>query len=112
MPDVTRCWPSLKTIQLESEKGLPSIVDGVEREMFPDLTTVRCYEFDYYSIDKLSLFNLFKANIFVHKKIKLSSAFDTCKEILCNLLVENISFVLTKVLIKFLHVIVDHNSNI
>ena len=78
LPPVTRCWSGLKTIQLEYEEGLPYIVDGVERGMFPDVTTVRCYEFDYYSIDKLSLFKLFKANIFVHKKNYFSSAFDTC----------------------------------
>ena len=63
LPHVTRCWSGLKTIKLDCEDGLPCIDDGVERGMFPDLTTVRCYEFDP---EELSLFKLFKANIFIH----------------------------------------------
>ena len=66
--DVTRCWSGLKTIELESEEGLPSIVDGVERGMFPALTTLKFWH-NYHSIDKLLLFKLLKANIFVHKKL-------------------------------------------
>ena len=38
---VTRCWSSLKVIRLSSERGLCCIADGVERGMFPSLTTVR-----------------------------------------------------------------------
>ena len=68
LPPVTRCWSGLKTIELESEKGLPSIVDGVERGMLPDLTTVKLLR-SYSPINKLSLFKLFKANIFVHTEL-------------------------------------------
>ena len=67
LPPVTRRWSGLKTIQIKSEKGITCVADGVERGMFPDLTTVGL-EFSHFSVDKLLLFKLFKANIFVHRK--------------------------------------------
>ena len=57
----------LKTIKLESEKGIRFIADGVERGMFLDLTTVRICRINE-SVDKLSLFKLYKTNIFVYSK--------------------------------------------
>ena len=59
---VTRRWPHLKFIEVNIEDLADCIADGVERGMFPSLTTVRCRSFDY----KRSLFfKLLKANISV-----------------------------------------------
>ena len=63
LPPVTRCWSGLKTIVLDDARPVPYIADGVERGMFPDLTTVRCYE--YATVYKLSLSKLPKANIVI-----------------------------------------------
>ena len=65
---VTRCWSGLKTIELDAEEGLRRIVDGVERGMLPDLTTVKL-KFNYSLVNERSLFKLFKANIFVHTEL-------------------------------------------
>ena len=46
-----------------SNEDIPYIVDGIERGMFPDLTTVRCYEID--SERTPIVFKLLKANIFL-----------------------------------------------
>ena len=45
LPDVTRCWSGLKTIQVDCGADIVVVADGVERGMFPDLTTVRYYNF-------------------------------------------------------------------
>ena len=68
LPQVTRCWSGLKTIQLASEEGITCVADSVEQGMFPTLTTVKL-KFNYSSVNKLSLFKLFKANIFVHTEL-------------------------------------------
>ena len=41
LPDVTRCWSGLKTIELDYNADILVVSDGVERGMFPDLTTVK-----------------------------------------------------------------------
>ena len=64
LPDFTRCWSGLKTIELEYGANIPVVSDGVERGMFPDLTAVRYHNFES-PIDELSIFKLFKANIVV-----------------------------------------------
>ena len=63
LPPVIRCWSGLKTIEIRSGGDIPYIVDGIERGMFPDRTTVRCYQFD--SERTPIVFKLLKANIFV-----------------------------------------------
>ena len=63
-PLVTRCWSGLKTIQLESDEGITCVADGVERGMFPDLTTVKL-QCSYIVVNAISLFKLFKANIVI-----------------------------------------------
>ena len=67
LPPVTRCWSGLKTIELYSEDGVSCITEGVERGMFPDLTTVKL-RLKRPSVNELSLFKLFKANICVHSE--------------------------------------------
>ena len=64
LPPVTRCWSGLKTIELYSDKGIYRIANGVERGMFPGLTTV-LLKFNCLPINKRSLIWLFKANIVV-----------------------------------------------
>ena len=63
---MTRCWSGLKTIELDYDAGadIPVVSDGVERGMFPDLTTVKLL-CSYSSVNAISLFKLFKANIVV-----------------------------------------------
>ena len=62
---VTRCWSGLRTIELDDEAAITCIADGVERGMFPDLNTVKLQSI-IHSIDEVSLFKLYRANIFVH----------------------------------------------
>ena len=64
LPSITRCWSGLKMIELDHQKAILSIADGVERGMFPDLTIVKLQHYLYSDI-KLSLFKLFKAKIIV-----------------------------------------------
>ena len=61
-PSVARRWPHLKVIEVNSEDCADLIADGVERGMFPSLTTLRCIVFDY---GKPFFFKLLKANISV-----------------------------------------------
>ena len=66
-PSVTRCWSGLKVIELVTmEDGACCVADGVERGMFPSLTTVR--NVDAAEEDSSVLFRLCKANIFLQKK--------------------------------------------
>ena len=67
LPDVTRCWSGLKTIELDYDADIPVVSDGVERGMFPDLTTVRL-QCGYSSVNAMSFFKLLKANIVVIEK--------------------------------------------
>ena len=46
-----------------SDEDILYIADGIERGMFPDLTTVRCYEFDFERTP--IVLKLLKANIFL-----------------------------------------------
>ena len=63
-PSVTRCWSGLKVIELD--KGdIHSLADGVERGMFPALTTVRIDEPHVSENAVPSLFKLHKANMSV-----------------------------------------------
>ena len=65
-PSVTRCWSGLKAIAMDTG-DIDSLADGVERGMFPALTTVKV-EDSYISVkDGPSLFKLYKANISVVK---------------------------------------------
>ena len=59
-PSVTRRWPRLKVITVDSEDLADCIADGVERGMFPSLTTVKCI-FSYS--ERPFFFKLLKANI-------------------------------------------------
>ena len=61
-PFVSRRWSSLKVIEIDSKDFAHCIADGVERGMFPSLTTVRCKDFNYR---KPFIFKLLKANISV-----------------------------------------------
>ena len=61
-PSVTRQWPCLKVIEVNSEDLAGCLADGVERGMFPALTTVR-YDSDHYG--RQFIFKLLKANISV-----------------------------------------------
>ena len=62
LQSVTRRWPCLKVIEVDSGDLADCIADGVERGMFPSLKTVKCFSFDY---GKPFFFKLLKANIFV-----------------------------------------------
>ena len=62
-PPVIRCWSGLKTIHLNYD-GITCVADGVERGMFPDLTTVKLL-CTYPGLNAISLFKLFKANIVI-----------------------------------------------
>ena len=57
---VARCWPNLREIELGS-RTLEALLDGIDKGLFPALKTVRCY-----SVPQLTLFRLYKANVFVH----------------------------------------------
>ena len=59
---VTRQWLHLEVIGVEKENIACCIADGVERGMFPSLTTVRCNLFCY---GRPFFFKLLKANISV-----------------------------------------------
>ena len=61
-PSVSRRWSSLKVIEIDSKDFAHCIADGVERGMFPSLTTVRCKDFNYR---KPFFFKFLKANISV-----------------------------------------------
>ena len=62
LQSVTRRWPHLKVIQVDSEDFANCIADNVEQGMFPSLTTFRCGSFHY---GKPFFFKLLKANISV-----------------------------------------------
>ena len=64
VPSVTRRWPRLKVIQVRKEDIVGCITDGVERGMFPALTTLRCRVFAFWTP---SFFKLLKANISVER---------------------------------------------
>ena len=63
LQSVTRRWPRLKVIKVfcKAEQVL-CIVDGVERGMFPSLTTMNAVNTGNISS---SLFRLYRANIYV-----------------------------------------------
>ena len=62
LPSVTRRWPSLKVIKVNDTDIVGCIADGIERGMFPALTTVR---YDSVHLGRLFFFKLLKANISV-----------------------------------------------
>ena len=62
LPSVRRQWSHLKVIQV-TKTEVRCIADGVERGMFPSLTTVRYGE--YHGKDRKVLMKLYKANIWV-----------------------------------------------
>ena len=62
LQSVTRQWLRLEVIGVDSENTACCVADGVERGMFPSLTTVRCNLFCY---GRPFFFKLLKANISV-----------------------------------------------
>ena len=64
LPSVTRQWSRLKVIDVDDEDIAGCIADGVEQEMFPSLTALKCRLFDY---EKPFFFKLLKANISVER---------------------------------------------
>ena len=63
LQSVTRRWPRLKVIKVWHDEHVRCIVDGVERGMFPSLTTVRADEDLPISFQ----FKLFRANISIER---------------------------------------------
>ena len=64
LQSVTRQWPRLKVIEVWDDEHARCIVDGVERGMFPSLTTVNIPELPGRSIPPL-LYRLSRTNISV-----------------------------------------------
>ena len=64
LQSVTRRWLCLKVITVHSKNLTDCIADGVERGMFPSLTTAKCMFVDF---GKPFFFKLLKANIFVEE---------------------------------------------
>ena len=66
---VTRHWFHLRVIHLCLESVLPRIAHGVERGMFPSLTTLRLGYRQVNPDQTPSLFKLYKANVFVQGEL-------------------------------------------
>ena len=62
---ITRPWPRLKVIEVWNKDTVRCIAEGVERGMFPSLTTVRAEE--YLRLPIPLQFKLFRANISVER---------------------------------------------
>ena len=60
-PQITRRWPRLKVIEVWDNSIARCIADGVERDMFPTLTTIR----GNVDVTISLLFTLYRANISV-----------------------------------------------